>query len=111
MKAPCGNCPFRKDIPPFNLMPGRMAGIVKGLTNDDHASFSCHKTTHGDGKKEQQCAGSIAFLHKQGIHNRLTRMGMHFKDCNPEEIDGSNVYDNTEELLTAYEGEGRNADY
>lgn len=74
LKQPCADCPFRRRgaIP---LEPGRLADIKASLLEDDHMSFSCHKTVHGprggdwtdDGQylpsgHEAMCAGAAAFL-------------------------------------------------
>lgn len=55
MKAPCANCPFRKDSLKGWLGAERMEEIL------DAQSFTCHKTGGGDKTDEdlRQCAGHM----------------------------------------------------
>ncbi|MOA43504.1 hypothetical protein D3C78_1656670 [compost metagenome] len=46
-----------------------MEGIIKGLLDDDHATFHCHKTLGYSGDRpaaEAMCAGAAAYLMKHG---------------------------------------------
>jgi hypothetical protein len=83
MKAPCGNCPFLK-VGAIPLRPGRVAGIIASLMQNDREIFHCHKTVHHhtkggqwtfgeDGKreyvpsgKESACAGALIYSLKAG---------------------------------------------
>lgn len=72
MKAPCEQCPFRKDVKPF-LHPDR----AREIAENSH-SFDCHKTItyaddyEGDAApqiitgKEKICAGWLAMQIKRG---------------------------------------------
>lgn len=62
MKAPCANCPFKKEGA-IDLRPGRLEGIIADLQSDDGANFQCHKTTH---KKTEpsMCMGSAVYMMK-----------------------------------------------
>ena len=74
LKKPCSNCPFLKHGA-IQLRPGRLAGFVDQLLQNDHSSFVCHKTIHSsrggvwddDGEyepsgNESMCAGAAAVL-------------------------------------------------
>jgi hypothetical protein len=66
LRTPCRDCPFLRQSS-FVLREGRMAEIADSLS-DDHHTFPCHKTTHGQAKKESACAGALAYAwreHKQ----------------------------------------------
>jgi len=83
LKAPCKNCPFRK-VGAISLNPGRLAGIIEGLAEDDMSNFYCHKTVHGprggcfvdtdedDGERyedsghESACMGAVAYMVRIG---------------------------------------------
>lgn len=52
VKAPCPDCPFRKDTLKGWLGRERMAGIL------EDTSFTCHKTGK-EGKELKQCAGHM----------------------------------------------------
>lgn len=103
LTKPCDNCPFKKGEP-FPLMPGRMAGIVETLHNDQ--LFFCHKTTGltGGKKKPAQCGGALAFMHqikelRGNVMFRLGLMGGKFKE---EDLAVDQVFQSKQELLEAY---------
>lgn len=56
MKAPCSNCPFRKDTMKGWLGRERMKGILES------GSFTCHKTTGRRDEDLKQCAGHMLML-------------------------------------------------
>lgn len=81
LKRPCANCLFLKQGA-IELEPGRLDGIITALIEDDHSTFSCHKTVHSarggewddDGNytpsgHESMCAGAASYLMK---HKRPT---------------------------------------
>lgn len=76
LKRPCSNCPFRKKGAIY-LVPGRLEGIIKDITDDDTKTFYCHKTVHHNNGgewdddnnynpsgNEMMCAGAAAYLMK-----------------------------------------------
>lgn len=89
LKAPCANCPFRREGA-IELAPTRLQGIIQSLITDDHTNFPCHKSVHhpqggewtedGDYKpsgNEIFCAGAMIYLEKVGrpsVAMRLARM-------------------------------------
>lgn len=89
LKAPCSNCPFRKEGG-IQLGRGRLRGIIETLLRDDWSNFQCHRTVHNektggqwgeDGAyepsgREAMCAGAAIFLEKAGrptVGMRLAR--------------------------------------
>ncbi len=60
MKAPCKDCPFRKDSPKGWLGGERMKGIL------NQGAFTCHKTD-----KDKQCAGHMII---KGMSNDFVRL-------------------------------------
>jgi hypothetical protein len=89
LKKPCNNCPFRK-TGAIELRPTRLKEIIEHLTDDDHASFSCHKTvhrrtwnedededdTHSSSEQEAMCAGAMIYLQKIGCLSVPMRLGV-----------------------------------
>lgn len=89
----CGNCPFRRQGA-IDLMPGRLAQIVRDLLADDTTPFLCHKTVYGPkadgetiehedgtttycpGHRDSVCAGSMTWLLKAKSPNVAMRMGV-----------------------------------
>jgi hypothetical protein len=63
LKRPCANCPFLR-VGAIDLMPGRMAGIVRDLKKDDQAHFPCHKTTYGQKPEASMCMGAVAHAYR-----------------------------------------------
>lgn len=53
MKAPCGQCPFRKDSLKGWLGKARMTELCEA------DSFVCHKTAYGAERDRKQCAGHM----------------------------------------------------
>jgi hypothetical protein len=78
LKSPCANCPFRKEGA-IDLQPGRVAGIVADLRKNDMQTFPCHKTTHGQAKQEQACAGASAFMFRDGNPSVALRAALAFR--------------------------------
>jgi hypothetical protein len=102
LKKPCKNCPFLKDGA-IELAPGRLAGIIDGLTKDDGVNFQCHKTLHGksggqwdedeDGNpfyepsgNESLCVGSAIYMMKLGRPSVALRFAFYAKMISPEEL-------------------------
>lgn len=89
LKQPCGNCPFRSDIP-FHLP--RAGSIIKGITEGDK-TFACHKTTIDtgdgeltDGRDSQHCAGALIFLEQQNRPNQMMRIAERLGMYNPTKL-------------------------
>lgn len=55
--APCGNCPFRKDVPIY-LHAARRQGIANALTAG--SEFYCHKTTVDAEGPDGECTREVA---------------------------------------------------
>lgn len=83
MKAPCGNCPFRKDC----LSGCLGASRAKEITESE--SFVCHK------QNDKQCSGSMQLLGKRNIFVRTAHaMGLEI------ELRGrSRIFDSNEEMI------------
>lgn len=83
LKAPCDNCPFRKDGG-IRLTEGRVKEIAREFTDTQGGTFPCHKTVRYDDddadarrpmrRGEQMCMGGILFADKQGT-NQMVRIG------------------------------------
>lgn len=78
MKAPCENCPFRRDVV-FPLRVARVQDILDDITHNDNW-FACHKTTtHEDehvfaGSDAKHCAGAAILLDKIEQPNQMMRI-------------------------------------
>jgi hypothetical protein len=80
MTTPCNNCPFRTDVKPY-IRPERVIEIRDTMMKDQ-SSFPCHKTTDLDEDTqerlntsgEQQCAGALIILEKNGGSTQLMRI-------------------------------------
>lgn len=82
-KAPCKNCPFRKDTLRCWLGSDRMTEILESQ------SFVCHKKT------DLQCAGHMLFNGQKNDFVRLAaRLGIEL-DLSGKEL----VFDNAEECI------------
>lgn len=99
IKRPCGNCPFRNDVPRY-LSPGRYAQIGHDLTRLGH-SFTCHKTIdydrreeeggdgggHVTGDRERQCAGAMIWLNSQKRPNQMMQVMERLGIFDPSRLD------------------------
>ena len=69
MKAPCQECPFRKDALRGWLGDDR----VKDIANQE--SFICHKTIHtSDSRDKRQCAGHMILRGESNDYVRLAKI-------------------------------------
>ena len=99
LRRPCNNCPFLK-TGAIELAPGRLEGIIDGLTKDDHSTFQCHKTVHNErtggewneegvyeaSGQESMCAGAIIYLEKAGRPTVGMRLGRAFGIYDPQKL-------------------------
>ncbi len=85
-KRPCANCPFRCDGSAIELHPGRVQGIVKGLLDDDHKTFLCHKTLDKD---PMTCAGAVGLMSKVGRLPFIARLGLEFGVITADDVAAS----------------------
>lgn len=75
-KAPCSNCPFRKDVPPGEFPSDRYEALLASVGTDDEMRmpgdplFACHKSSEG---KEIACAG---WLHVCGWQHLTVRLAL-----------------------------------
>lgn len=109
-RAPCANCPFRRDVR-FFLTKERAEEITNCLKNDGH--FACHKTVDysgdGDGLITEDsvfCAGALIMLEKEGIrqNNAFIRIAMAVGLFNPKRLKmNSPVYNSCHEFISAME--------
>jgi len=95
---PCADCPARVDIPGY-LRPGRAAGIIGGLLEDDWAVFPCHQTTVTREDPEtgiqdrvmvetsHMCAGFMIMLLKLGQPPVRVRLALMSGELRYEDID------------------------
>jgi hypothetical protein len=80
------------------LQPGRLAGIIQVLVEDDQSTFQCHKSVHNartggdwdvDGEyvasgRESMCAGAMVYLEKIGRPTVGMRIGQKFGMYDPK---------------------------
>lgn len=99
LSRPCVTCPFLK-CGGTELVPGRLAGIVKTLLADDRESFICHKTLRpgmagtGDSMakerppsgSERMCAGAMIVLEKLGAPSIGMRIAELYGRYTPERL-------------------------
>jgi len=89
LTAPCSNCPFRTDIPPF-LRPGRVAEIRRGLVRGE---FPCHKTVRyedgepADTSSAAHCAGALILLEKIDKPSQMMRISERLGLYDREKLD------------------------
>lgn len=102
LKKPCANCPF-KAKGAIDLEPGRLAGIVEQLRQDDWSTFSCHKSVHNPktggtwddegvytpSGKEAMCAGAMLFLEQIGRPSVGMRIGQLMGLYDPARMTGN----------------------
>lgn len=110
LKAPCGNCPFRK-TGAIELRPGRLEGIIKSLS-DDHVTFPCHKTTEASGKggdHVQACMGATAFMHRRGRLSILLRLAIRMRMVSVPDIESvyPHLLDDTRRQMRRIDARGR----
>ncbi len=107
MKAPCPNCPFRRDVKPY-LTAERGADLAYSASNP-YNSFECHLTIehYSDGPFEgegyavetsKQCAGFLSVM-----HNELDRTPYDEDGFEPSPL----AYDSYHDMIDAYEDQGR----
>lgn len=98
LKKPCPECPFLKGSSTNQTLPKiRLREITRELDEDDHSTFTCHKTLDysyerpQDHKKEKQqhCAGAMIYLQKQGRANIAMRMAHFFGMMDINKLDMS----------------------
>lgn len=104
-KAPCANCPFRKDGEGIGLNAGRLTNTVNGILSGEHGTFHCHKTigysryaeqdylSNDEGEinpdKEElmtrkHCAGAMAVSIMAGGMPLIMRMGVMHQMIKPD---------------------------
>lgn len=105
VKRPCADCPFRREGG-VRLLKSRIRQIVRGITTNPGARFSCHKTTGVMGVRahggEQACAGALIFADKQGRLDfpQLNRICLRLGMLKPDELkDRDAVFDSLAEML------------
>lgn len=106
LKAPCGNCPFRRDKAHlFGLSEDRVREIVSAQ------SFQCHKTVdYGEfddpdkrqGDNPQQCAGLMAMLHAEGRPNQIMQVAERLGVFDPTALDTSKTFATVSEAMEAH---------
>lgn len=108
LRAPCHNCPFRTDVPPY-IHPARVRDIEAGL---DRGTFTCHKTVERADDEAQtiinednqhHCAGALILLEKMERPSQMMRIceriGMYDRTkLNME----APVYDTFDEMFEAH---------
>lgn len=106
LRKPCDACPFTKGPNAVRLTAGRVRELAKNALSTSGGSFPCHKTTVevgdgelGYGRKTVECAGSLLFAHKQGRYNQYARILGRIGMFRPDEMDASDVFDSTADML------------
>lgn len=105
LKAPCKNCPFRKDDGAIELNEGRFSEIESQLVKDDNIMFLCHKhlgdsfdendhvDDDSDGDHETHlkpsiiaCAGAEAYRRKIGRMSVAMRFAIFTNKINEDHL-------------------------
>lgn len=104
MKAPCKDCPFRKDVR-FYLGEPRAREIANKVILGD-SSFPCHKTvcanTPRDFSKETACVGALLSIQKErgtATANLWVRLGVMCGAINIDSLDQSVPVRNAQEFI------------
>lgn len=115
LKAPCKDCPFRKDKPHQKgwLGSGRAKEIYENIAEQD-GFFSCHKTVNyasenaGLDSGNKFCAGAIGVLQNEGkdLNNRNIRLAYMLGLLKKGEINIENVF-NSGDDFTSWHGVNR----
>ena len=99
LKKPCNDCPFRvSNAVNYGLSPARLDEIMKG------PAFECHKTSGlvGEKKAPQQCAGLIALLDSESLHNTITHVAMAFIGYSPRSVDKTDTFNTIDDCIAAH---------
>lgn len=109
LKAPCKNCPFRKDKPHQKGWLGseRAREIYEDLAERD-SFFSCHKTVNygsestGLDSNNKFCAGAIGVLQNDGkdLNNRNIRIAYMLGLLKKGEINIENVFNSGNDFIS-----------
>ena len=102
IKAPCNQCPFRKDDP-IELRPGRILLVAMMLEYSD-SPFRCHKTYYGDDEELNQqphtpytqCAGAYIYMMQNSSPEQNCTLRFNYITYNP---DLSKFYGSLEEIF------------
>lgn len=117
LKAPCNNCPFRRDGH-IALNTARAAEIASMMLCSRGGTFPCHKTVKreedSDGNEHnratsdsQHCAGALIFAEKNQTATQMMRIAerLHLYDAQAlmaNEVAKEMVFDDLDELLDAH---------
>lgn len=118
LKAPCKDCPFRRDVHPY-LRPARVQQILDSILRRDE-NFPCHKTIEvsdvdpADGdwdetfrplkndENEAFCAGALILLAKHKHPNRIPRVAQMLGWYDPELMKQTDVvFDSAQDMINA----------
>jgi hypothetical protein len=105
LKAPCSNCPFRKEGG-IRLRSARVKELIR-TTQNPGAEFACHKTTKSDDEgerrttaKSQHCAGALVYADKQGTSSQMMRIAERFGGFDWTQLEGhAEVFDSSRDFL------------
>ena|ERR1700760_57448 len=107
MKKPCQHCPYRRDVKPF-LHPERGAELAY-LTQNPYNEFHCHKTTVSDeefgGEGEDMVVVSSSKICAGFLTMQVNYNGNFPDGFIPDENIYENIYEDSWEMIDAYEEE------
>lgn len=99
LKKPCKDCPFTTSCLSGWLGEERAEEIANSITYQQQ-TFPCHKTTRGDAKKEEHCAGALILLEKIDRPNQMMRISERLGFYDRTKLDyESNVFDDTDDFI------------
>lgn len=103
LHTPCGECPFRIDIPCF-LTEARVRHLLYEII-DCHRTFQCHKTRNAC--VEHHCAGALIMIEREmanGEHHMI-RLARALTIYDPSQLYGHEiVYATRQQMIEASYG-------
>lgn len=105
-RKPCGNCPFKRDVPLAYWHPTMYLMLRRiGATEEsfEGSTFGCHKDKNEPPERVEPCVGWLLNQRENGVRNLRLRISLamspgaaeQFTECEP---DGP-TYDSIEELV------------
>lgn len=109
LKKPCNQCPFAKKCHKGWLGERRAEEIAKGIVEDDHSTFTCHKTDRKykfaepeTTEETQHCGGAMLFLMNCGAQNLFMRFAFSAGVLKPADLTEANrkkVFGSVEDFI------------
>ena len=107
-RKPCGNCPFRCDVPLAHWHPAMYLMLRRiERTQEDlgTSTFGCHKDKGEPPERVEPCIGWLLNQRENGVHHIRLRIALamspdaaeQFMECEPD----GEMFDTVEELVEA----------